>query len=281
MIPAQTLIDKFKIPLSEGWGYIWGAVGQVWTEAKQRAATREMTVKHGAKWIGKRVIDCSGMFYWAYKELGYSIYHGSNTIWKSYCSSKGQLKDGTRSDGQPIKPGTAVFLYRASDQCRHHIGLYIGDNTVIEAKGTINGVVTSKLSHWDEWGELKDVDYSGEEGDKYMPTLRRGSTGPDVELLQQALNNCGFGPMTVDGKFGSGTQAAVKAFQSANGLTADGICGPLTWAALLDEDDPEPVPVPDDPDEDSDDDDQDVPSDREERIEAAIGYLKKALELLS
>ena len=38
---------------------------------------------------------------------------------------------GKRTDGQPLKPGTAVFLTKGSD--RHHVGLYVGDGKVIEA----------------------------------------------------------------------------------------------------------------------------------------------------
>lgn len=37
----------------------------------------------------------------------------------------------------------------------------------------------------------------------------------------------------VNGKYDSKTKAAVVAYQSANGLSADGICGPITWMALL------------------------------------------------
>jgi peptidoglycan hydrolase-like protein with peptidoglycan-binding domain len=65
-----------------------------------------------------------------------------------------------------------------------------------------------------------------------MPaTIRKGNTGSDVSRCQQDLNIHGF-ICTVDGIFGSGTEAQVKAFQAANGLTPDGIVGPLTWAAL-------------------------------------------------
>lgn len=65
-----------------------------------------------------------------------------------------------------------------------------------------------------------------------MATLRRGSTGPEVTALQQRLTELGFDPNGIDGHFGPGTEAAVKAFQQANGLTADGIVGPVTRAAL-------------------------------------------------
>ncbi|HWQ59036.1 MAG TPA: peptidoglycan-binding protein [Clostridia bacterium] len=62
--------------------------------------------------------------------------------------------------------------------------------------------------------------------------LRRGSTGMYVMILQSALINACFNPGVIDGIFGTKTQAAVVAFQKANNLTADGIVGPKTWAAL-------------------------------------------------
>ena len=65
-----------------------------------------------------------------------------------------------------------------------------------------------------------------------MATLRRGSTGPEVTRLQQRLTELGFDPNGIDGIFGPGTEAAVKAFQQSKGLTVDGIVGPNTRAAL-------------------------------------------------
>jgi peptidoglycan L-alanyl-D-glutamate endopeptidase CwlK len=65
-----------------------------------------------------------------------------------------------------------------------------------------------------------------------MPLLKRGSSGPDVLTLQSALKQLGFDPNGMDGRFGGGTEAAVKAFQRSKGLTPDGIAGPNTMAAL-------------------------------------------------
>jgi putative chitinase len=62
--------------------------------------------------------------------------------------------------------------------------------------------------------------------------LSRGSRGPDVEELQTALLYSGFSPGAIDGWFGSGTRAAVIAFQNSEGLLADGIAGPRTLFAL-------------------------------------------------
>jgi len=63
--------------------------------------------------------------------------------------------------------------------------------------------------------------------------LKLGEGDPAiVEQLQQALASAGYDPGTADGTFGPQTEAAVVAFQQANGLTADGTVGPLTASAL-------------------------------------------------
>lgn len=65
-----------------------------------------------------------------------------------------------------------------------------------------------------------------------METLRYGSTGPYVEMLQLGLQRSGYLSVPPDGKFGPRTQSAVIRFQRQNGLSPDGIAGPLTFAAL-------------------------------------------------
>lgn len=66
-----------------------------------------------------------------------------------------------------------------------------------------------------------------------LPTLRFGDSGPDVKFLQTGLKQLGFFQGDVLGNFQTLTLAAVKAFQAAKGLTADGIVGPVTNAALV------------------------------------------------
>ena len=161
-IRAADLVAKAQYILDNKWGYIYGAYGQIWTQAAQNAATRETTKLYGQKWVGKHVIDCSGVFYWAFKQLGGYMYHGSNTMYKSYCTNKGKLKNGKRTDGQELKPGTAIFTGTETEH--GHVGMYVGDGWVIEAQGTKAGVVKTKitLSKWTFWGELKGVDYTNE-----------------------------------------------------------------------------------------------------------------------
>lgn len=168
-INPQDLISYFRYAIEKDWGYIYGTAGVMWTEAKQKAATREQTVKYGAQWIGHYVADCSGLFTWAFKQLGGYMYHGSNTMYRQYCTAKGKLNSGKRSDGKELLPGTAVFT--GTEDNHGHVGLYVGDGKVIEAAGTRQGVIESKVTaaKWTYWGELKGVDYGAEPGPEPQP----------------------------------------------------------------------------------------------------------------
>ncbi len=64
------------------------------------------------------------------------------------------------------------------------------------------------------------------------PTLQAGAHGEDVRTVQHLLDV--HGPaVTVDGRYGPVTAAGVRAFQTANGLTADGVVGQATWQRLV------------------------------------------------
>ncbi len=62
--------------------------------------------------------------------------------------------------------------------------------------------------------------------------LRQGSSGGEVKEVQRRLKQWGYYNGAVDGVFGSNTKRAVIAFQKKNGLTADGVVGKATYAAL-------------------------------------------------
>jgi hypothetical protein len=62
--------------------------------------------------------------------------------------------------------------------------------------------------------------------------LQLGDLGPAVKVLQTDLSSLGFWVGTPDGTFGDSTQQAVWALQKAAGLSADGVVGPKTAAAL-------------------------------------------------
>ena len=184
-ITPDKLIEKFQYALNNHWGYILGTAGEKWTQAKQDAATGDTARKYGKKWIGHMVADCSGLFTWSFKQLGGYMYHGSNTMWNKYCTDKGKLSNGKRTDGQELKPGTAVFVLK-NETDRSHVGLYIGNGKVIEASSTQSGVITTDITNkkWAEWGELKGVDYSGKSDsiDNDHTELTRSAIVNDVRV---------------------------------------------------------------------------------------------------
>lgn len=69
--------------------------------------------------------------------------------------------------------------------------------------------------------------------------LKKGAKGDNVKAMQILLIGYGFKMENkgktygVDGSFGTATENALKAYQKANGLDADGSCGPKTWSKLL------------------------------------------------
>ena len=78
-----------------------------------------------------------------------------------------------------------------------------------------------KLYQWDEQAPSEK-----------LPTLRRGDKNAYVTSWQNYLTMCGFYHGSIDGIFGQKTEEAVKNWQSANGLKADGIIGQKSWAKL-------------------------------------------------
>lgn len=96
-------------------------------------------------------VDCSGAFTYWYKQDGSYMYHGSNTMWRNYTTQTGKIGE------IDLVPGMAVFKvrdwkstesgnnwYETDPGDVYHVGLYIGGNQVVEAKGTRYGVVYSK-----------------------------------------------------------------------------------------------------------------------------------------
>ncbi|MDY5008639.1 peptidoglycan-binding protein [Candidatus Allofournierella merdipullorum] len=102
-------------------------------------------------------------------------------------------------------------------------------------------VSVKKLAELTSEGEKPTGSQNTITGSGYPGTpLRRGDRGASVEQVQFWLQQLAeFDPnlrdLAVDGIFGAGTEAAVKAFQTENGLTADGVVGRMTWDAIWDQ----------------------------------------------
>ena len=218
----------------------------------------------GCKYDGKQAYDCAQLTRYSCKAAGQALVSGANSQWtKTAWEQKGTI------DSLPDVPG--VILYHMNDAGRMtHTGVYIGGGYAVEARGHAYGVVKTKVSSrsWTHWAALPGVldgtetapgapaekveqeptletggVTAGESGGNpgtqsgeevyTMKTLRTGSKGTQVEVLQWRLNRLGYNAGTVDGIFGAKTKAAVLSFQKAKSLEEDGVAGKNTWAALM------------------------------------------------
>lgn len=173
------------------WGYIWGTSGELWTAEKQAAATREQTKMYGSKWIDHHVADCSGLIVYLCKKAGISVPHGSNSMWDKSLSEKGEIA------GKKLPDGALVFKLRDGDDY-YHVGVYVGNDKVVEAKSTFAGVVESKLSVWTHYGLLKGISYT-----KGVDGLKVGSAVVNVP-------NDGSVNVRADSSVGSKKQDVLK-----------------------------------------------------------------------
>ena len=192
----------------------------------------------GCDFVDTDVFDCAGFVLSEMQLAGVPFYgQGASTQWNtpSNWAARGTI------DTMPKNLVCAV--YKQKDGKMSHAGLSMGDGSggVIHCSTTVKrGNVNTDRPAWTHWGIPRGL-YSIEElraagievrEDDNMPTLRRGNQGEAVEELQ-ALLNAKFGfSLEIDGNFGKATETAVKEFQKKNGLTADGVVGKKTWAAL-------------------------------------------------
>jgi peptidoglycan hydrolase-like protein with peptidoglycan-binding domain len=63
--------------------------------------------------------------------------------------------------------------------------------------------------------------------------IKKGLSGTDCKSWQRLLADRGYSPGAIDGDFGPNSEAALKKFQSAKGLTADGVLGAQSGERLL------------------------------------------------
>lgn len=252
-----------------GWPYVFGAWGAECTVA-ERKKRLGLNPSHtsirtsckaysggscsGCKWYpeGERVrcFDCRGFTDWLLKQFGFDLLgEGATGQWTtaSNWTAKGSVKDG-------IPQGVIVCLFyeSSSDPSRMaHTGIGYNGQTC-ECSSGVQRFEKMK-SKWTKWAipacfadSYQIPSIPAEEGpekpsdpapDKLdYPTLRRSDKGEKVRLMQSLLSDRGFdlGKYGIDGDFGSATEAALRSFQRSAGLTVDGICGPKTWAALMD-----------------------------------------------
>lgn len=219
--------------------YVLGAQGQKMTpvliKKLEHVAKRdyERAIAHYNKHVyGNETLvayDCSGLI------VAYLLTEGlvsgdltANGLYFNACEPIGKSEIGG---------GDLVFKKQTAKNRMYHVGVYMGDGTVVHAKGRDDGVVRESIGKtcWNRFGRLKC--FESVMIPIYTRTLRVTSrpymSGSDVCAVQKALKTGGFDPGEADGSYGPKTEKAVKAFQSGNCLESDGVVGPKTWAKLI------------------------------------------------
>lgn len=274
-INISYFVEYVKLCLAAKDGYIMGSYGQdpkklsdwYFNQYSGSQKTKALYWKENCE----RVHDCQGMVEgFLTRVLGKTINVYARTNYANWCNPKDAISSSSKVPSQYRVPGAAVFIHSTSAGHITHVGYLIepvsktkpeGDWYVIEARGVNYGVVRTKLNSrgWNRVGLMTkyfrydNVDTTtipipdiNEFGSR---TLKKGMSGKDVQELQSILIDLGYdvGKYGADGDFGSCTDSAVKAFQSANKLSADGVVGQKTYDKIREKMNKSVVSTPDKP----------------------------------
>ena len=217
----------------------------------------------------KTGLDCQGLIEYVHRQCGMQMsYKGTNDMWRNMLSEKGTIEEGVAQHGS-IPIGALIFIcddstipngYSDTPDCEH-VYIKTANGDLVHAS-TSNGKVTTREfadksipnggpTHY---GLVTGVDYGMDNVDvsveysvenesaagkkiQWKPQFSRlrfqqGDKGGGTREVQTGLSKLGY-DIAIDGEFGPLTEAAVRTFQEANGLDADGIVGKDTWAVLI------------------------------------------------
>lgn len=232
-----------------GGPYVYGATAEPCTPGMRRQQMRQypeyadkitdncpvldgqQSTCEGCPHQGRPAHDCATLTRFAAEAGGLSLPSGATSQWnKGDWAAKGLI--GT------LPRGHVAFVYHrknGSDSVMSHTGVYLGDGTVVDARGHKDGVLHKPVEDypWTHWGILRGMPLP-EDVAELPPdrkTIRKGSRGEDVRELQRILRKAGY-VLEIDGIFGEITRQAVLTYQGTHGLERDGIVGPMTWGAL-------------------------------------------------
>ena len=184
-----------------------------------------------------RCFDCRGFTYWVLLQVGITINGvGATSQWNTDANwkEKGWIED------MPGGQVCCVFIHNSRTGKMDHTGLHVGGGRIIHCSGEVKVGKTTDRG-WTHFaipsgmeGEINAGPAGAGAAVVTKLTLRKGASGPFVVECQEDLLRLGYdlAHYGADGKYGNITMREVRKFQAAQGLVVDGICGPMTWAAM-------------------------------------------------
>ena len=202
---------------------------------REKASSTSDALQTLPKGTKLEVLGKSGSWY----KVTYGKYTGY--VYKTYVSvTKTASSSSSSSSATRLEKGSTGSAVKDLQTKLKKLGYYdayvdgdYGDTTVAAVKAfqkkynlTADGIAGKET--------LKKLDsvYENANSDKDDDSLRMGDSGSAVKDLQTKLKKLGYYSGTVDSTFGSGTYAAVRAFQKKYNLTADGVAGSETLKKL-------------------------------------------------
>ena len=202
---------------------------------REKASSTSDALQTLPKGTKLEVLGKSGSWY----KVTYGKYTGY--VYKTYVSvTKTASSSSSSSSATRLEKGSTGSDVKDLQTKLKKLGYYdayvdgdYGDTTVAAVKAfqkkynlTADGIAGKET--------LKKLDsvYKNADSDKDDDSLRMGDSGSAVKDLQTKLKKLGYYDGTVDSTFGSGTYAAVRAFQKKYNLTADGVAGSETLKKL-------------------------------------------------
>lgn len=192
----KDLVKHVKMALAEKWGYVWGTFGNVLTPALFAEKLQQYPKGVGnykdfisKKYVGKRTADCVGLIksYLWWTENG-PEYNPANDIGANNFYYDSKEKGTINSFPIVDMPGLLVW----KDE---HIGVYIGNGQVIEAHGTMHGVIQTPLkgqgsTSWTHWCRCPNMKYEEAivvEDKSYIEIIQEVSDNPTPWIKGIAL----------------------------------------------------------------------------------------------
>lgn len=162
--------------------YWYGCFGQLSSaklyEAKKAQYPKYYTASDYKKQLGQKVHDCAGLikgYLWCDSPEDVTpVYKASEDFGATSFYNKAKKKGKTTGH----TPKAGELLFKGTDITKSHVGVYVGNGYVVEAKGHSYGTIKSKYgSSWKYWAECHLIDYT--ENDK-SPATVTNITNPDV-----------------------------------------------------------------------------------------------------